>query len=139
MCFLQDDLIDDIDKLVAAAVCLKEQGSYKVYVLATHGLLAPDSAVVEKLNESPIDEVSVNVVVIVCASFVVFICAIVMIQMSEHLRDCKLSVYTILSCLNHLKAFKYHNESSCKPPPPPLPSSGGKKWFVSFKHVYPQS
>lgn len=50
-------MIDDMDKLVAAAVCLKEQGSYKIYALATHGLLAPDSTMVEKLNESPIDEV----------------------------------------------------------------------------------
>eukprot|EP00731_Ephydatia_muelleri_P028636 Em0020g280a len=58
--FLIDDLIDDMDKLVAAAVCLKEQGSYKIYALATHGLLAPDSTMVEKLNESPIDELLVT-------------------------------------------------------------------------------
>lgn len=35
----QDDMIDDVASFVAAAEVLKDRGAYKIYVLATHGLL----------------------------------------------------------------------------------------------------
>jgi len=40
---------------VAAAEVLKERGSYKIYVLATHGLLSSDAP--RLIEDSPIDEV----------------------------------------------------------------------------------
>jgi len=52
---LQDDMIDDVQSYVAAAEVLKEGGAYKIYVLATHGLLSSDAP--RLIEESPIDEV----------------------------------------------------------------------------------
>lgn len=52
---LQDDMIDDVQSYVAAAEVLKERGAYKIYVLATHGLLSSDAP--RLIEESPIDEV----------------------------------------------------------------------------------
>jgi phosphoribosylpyrophosphate synthetase len=40
---------------VAAAEVLKERGAYKIYVLATHGLLSSDAP--RLIEDSPIDEV----------------------------------------------------------------------------------
>lgn len=54
----QDDLIDDVASFVAAAEVLKERGAYKIYVLATHGLLSSDAP--RLIEESPIDEVVVT-------------------------------------------------------------------------------
>lgn len=51
----QDDLIDDVQSFVAAAEVLKERGAYKIYVLATHGLLSSDAP--RLIEDSPIDEV----------------------------------------------------------------------------------
>ena len=51
----QDDMIDDVQSYVAAAEVLKERGAYKIYVLATHGLLSSDAP--RLIEESPIDEV----------------------------------------------------------------------------------
>lgn len=51
----QDDMIDDVQSYVAAAEVLKERGAYKIYVLATHGLLSSDAP--KLIEESPIDEV----------------------------------------------------------------------------------
>lgn len=51
-----DDLIDDVQSFVAAAEVLKERGAYKIYVLATHGLLSSDAP--RLIEDSPIDEVS---------------------------------------------------------------------------------
>ena len=43
--------------MFASAACiLKERGAYKIYVMATHGLLSADAPRV--IEESPIDEVS---------------------------------------------------------------------------------
>ena len=52
---IQDDVIDEVDHLIAAARCLKERGTYKVYVVATHGIFTKTAA--EQLEESLIDEV----------------------------------------------------------------------------------
>ncbi|XP_031617942.1 phosphoribosyl pyrophosphate synthase-associated protein 2 isoform X1 [Contarinia nasturtii] len=53
-----DDMIDDVASFVAAAEVLKERGAYKIYVLATHGLLSSDAP--RLIEESPIDEVVVT-------------------------------------------------------------------------------
>lgn len=53
-----DDIIGDIDPFVAAANILKERGAYKVYVMATHGVLSLDAPRI--LEESCIDEVVVT-------------------------------------------------------------------------------
>ncbi|XP_022916523.1 phosphoribosyl pyrophosphate synthase-associated protein 2 [Onthophagus taurus] len=53
-----DDLIDDVQSFVAAAEILKERGAYKIYVLATHGLLSSDAP--RLIEDSPIDEVVVT-------------------------------------------------------------------------------
>ena len=55
---IQDDVIDEVDNLIAAAKCLKERGTYKVYVVATHGIFT--KAATEQLELSPIDEVKRN-------------------------------------------------------------------------------
>lgn len=51
-----DDLIDDVESFVSAAEVLKERGAYKIYVLATHGLLSSDAP--RLIEDSAIDEVS---------------------------------------------------------------------------------
>jgi len=48
--------VDDVQSFVAAAEVLKERGAYKIYVLATHGLLSSDAP--RLIEDSPIDEVS---------------------------------------------------------------------------------
>lgn len=53
-----DDMIDDVASFVAAAEVLKERGAYKIYVLATHGLLSSDAP--RLIEDSPIDEVVVT-------------------------------------------------------------------------------
>lgn len=53
-----DDMIDDVASFVAAAEVLKERGAYKIFVLATHGLLSNDAPRI--LENSPIDEVVVT-------------------------------------------------------------------------------
>lgn len=40
---------------MAASEVLKERGAYKIYVLATHGLLSSDAP--RLIEDSPIDEV----------------------------------------------------------------------------------
>lgn len=44
-----------MQSFVAAAEVLKERGAYKIYVLATHGLLSSDAP--RLIEDSPIDEV----------------------------------------------------------------------------------
>lgn len=56
----QDDMIDDVRSFCAAAEMLKERGAYKIYVLATHGLLSADAP--RLIEESAIDEVGVSAV-----------------------------------------------------------------------------
>ena len=50
------DLIDDVDSFLAAAETLKERGAYKIFVMATHGLLSSDAPLL--IEESAIDEVT---------------------------------------------------------------------------------
>ena len=53
-----EDMIDDVEAFVRAADVLKERGAYKVYVVATHGLLSSDAP--RLIDESKIDEVVVT-------------------------------------------------------------------------------
>ncbi|CAH8858215.1 unnamed protein product [Trichobilharzia szidati] len=53
-----DDIIDDVSKFVTAAELLHERGAYKIFVIATHGLLSLDAP--RLLEESRIDEVVVT-------------------------------------------------------------------------------
>jgi len=53
-----DDMVDDVASFIAAAEALKERGAYKIYVLATHGLLSSDAP--RLIENSPIDEVVVT-------------------------------------------------------------------------------
>uniref|UniRef100_A0A3Q1MRV7 Phosphoribosyl pyrophosphate synthase-associated protein 2 n=1 Tax=Bos taurus TaxID=9913 RepID=A0A3Q1MRV7_BOVIN len=53
-----DDIIDDVDSFLAAAETLKERGAYKIFVMATHGLLSSDAPLL--IEESAIDEVVVT-------------------------------------------------------------------------------
>lgn len=55
---LQDDIIDDVDSFVAAAETLKERGAYKIFVMATHGILSSDAP--RFIEESAIDEVKAH-------------------------------------------------------------------------------
>lgn len=48
-------MIDDVQAFVTAAEVLKERGVYKIYVMATHGLLSSDAP--RLIEDSPIDEV----------------------------------------------------------------------------------
>ncbi|XP_053425222.1 phosphoribosyl pyrophosphate synthase-associated protein 1 isoform X3 [Nycticebus coucang] len=53
-----DDIIDDVESFVAAAEILKERGAYKIYVMATHGILSADAP--RLIEESSVDEVVVT-------------------------------------------------------------------------------
>lgn len=53
-----DDMIDNVEAFVAAAEVLRDRGAYKIYVLATHGVLSSDAA--RLIEDSPIDEVVVT-------------------------------------------------------------------------------
>ncbi|XP_045841058.1 phosphoribosyl pyrophosphate synthase-associated protein 1 isoform X2 [Meles meles] len=53
-----DDIIDDVESFVAAAEILKERGAYKIYVMATHGILSAEAP--RLIEESSIDEVVVT-------------------------------------------------------------------------------
>ena len=48
-------MIDDVLSFVKIAEVLKERGAYKVFVMATHGLLSSDAP--RLIEESCIDEV----------------------------------------------------------------------------------
>lgn len=58
---IKDDIIDDAQSFVAAAQVLKNRGAYKIYVIATHGLLSADAPGL--LESSPIHEVSYKTLV----------------------------------------------------------------------------
>lgn len=53
-----DDMVDDVQSFVDAAIVLKERGAYKIYALATHGILSAEAP--RLIEESPIDEVVVT-------------------------------------------------------------------------------
>ena len=50
-------MVDEVGSFISAAELLKERGAYKVYVIATHGLLSLDAP--QLLEDSCIDEVIV--------------------------------------------------------------------------------
>lgn len=52
-----DDMIDDVQSFVDAAAVLKERGAYKIYVLATHGILSKEAP--RLIEDSAIDEVRI--------------------------------------------------------------------------------
>lgn len=56
-----------MEDFVAAAEILKERGAYKIYIMATHGLLSADAP--RLIEESAIDEVSLSAVSEVDGSF----------------------------------------------------------------------
>lgn len=51
-------MIDDVDAFARAAEVLRERGAYKIYVMATHGLLSSDAPRI--IDNSVIDEVVVT-------------------------------------------------------------------------------
>eukprot|EP00057_Strongylocentrotus_purpuratus_P018612 XP_011673086.1 PREDICTED: phosphoribosyl pyrophosphate synthase-associated protein 2 [Strongylocentrotus purpuratus] len=51
-----DDMIDEAESFVAAAELVKERGAYKIYIIATHGLLSSESPKI--IEDSCIDEVT---------------------------------------------------------------------------------
>jgi len=51
----QDDMIDDVEAFVSIAQILHERGAYKIYIVATHGLLSADAP--RLIEDSYIDEV----------------------------------------------------------------------------------
>ncbi|XP_028829545.1 phosphoribosyl pyrophosphate synthase-associated protein 1-like isoform X2 [Denticeps clupeoides] len=53
-----DDIVDDVRDFVAAAEILKDRGAYKIYIMATHGLLSADAP--QLIEDSAIDEVVVT-------------------------------------------------------------------------------
>ena len=53
-----DDIVDDVQSFVTVAQTLKDRGAYKIYVMATHGLLSADAP--RLIDDSPIDEVVVT-------------------------------------------------------------------------------
>ncbi|XP_045214946.2 phosphoribosyl pyrophosphate synthase-associated protein 2-like isoform X1 [Mercenaria mercenaria] len=53
-----DDMIDDVMSFVKIAEVLKERGAYKIYAMATHGLLSSDAP--RLIEDSCIDEVVVT-------------------------------------------------------------------------------
>uniref|UniRef100_A0A5K3EJT2 Pribosyltran_N domain-containing protein n=1 Tax=Mesocestoides corti TaxID=53468 RepID=A0A5K3EJT2_MESCO len=53
-----DDIVDEVDDYVTAAELLHSRGAYKVYLIATHGLLTGDAA--QKIENSLLDEVVVT-------------------------------------------------------------------------------
>ncbi|XP_019853834.1 PREDICTED: phosphoribosyl pyrophosphate synthase-associated protein 2-like [Amphimedon queenslandica] len=56
--FIIDDVIDEVDSLIAAAQCIKKSGAKKIFVVATHAPLSGDSP--KKLQESCIDQAIVT-------------------------------------------------------------------------------
>lgn len=53
-----EDMIDDVDAFARAAEILRERGAYKIYVMASHGLLSSDAPRI--IDNSFIDEVVVT-------------------------------------------------------------------------------
>ncbi|GAB1608923.1 phosphoribosyl pyrophosphate synthase-associated protein 2-like [Argonauta hians] len=53
-----DDMVDEVRPFVKIAEALKSRGAYKIYVMATHGILSSDAP--KLIQDSPIDEVVVT-------------------------------------------------------------------------------
>ena len=52
-------MIDDVEAFVSVAQILKERGAYKIYIIATHGLLSADAP--RLIEDSFIDEVRTTI------------------------------------------------------------------------------
>lgn len=52
-----------MDSFLAAAETLKERGAYKIFVMASHGILSSDAP--RLIEESAIDEVIINDLIII--------------------------------------------------------------------------
>ena len=55
-------MVDDGDSFVTIARLLKERGAYKIYVMATHGLLSAEAP--RLIEDSPIDEVKGKMILV---------------------------------------------------------------------------
>lgn len=55
-------MIDDVEAFVSATQILHDRGAYKIYVMATHGLLSGDAP--RLIEDSHIDEV-----IFICCHF----------------------------------------------------------------------
>ena len=55
-------MVDDVDSFVTIARLLKERGAYKIYVMATHGLLSAEAP--RLIEDSPIDEVKGKMILV---------------------------------------------------------------------------
>lgn len=81
VCF-QDDIIDDVNSFVAVAQLLKDRGAYKVYVMATHGILSADAP--HLIDNSLIDEVNTILhYAPVCWNILVYIRAIRLVSSED--------------------------------------------------------
>ena len=58
-------MVDDVEAFVSVANVLRERGAYKIYVMATHGVLSAEAP--RLIEDSPIHEVSSIVTVPDCA------------------------------------------------------------------------
>lgn len=56
-------MIDDVEAFVSAAQILQDRGAYKIYVLATHGLLSAEAP--RLLEDSVIDEVTIFIFIFI--------------------------------------------------------------------------
>ncbi|MCP9266292.1 Phosphoribosyl pyrophosphate synthase-associated protein 2 [Dirofilaria immitis] len=93
-----DDIIDDAQSFVAVAQVLKNHGAYKIYIIATHGLLSADAP--DLLESSPITEYTVQVIVTNTVPHEV-----------QKLRCHKIKTVDISSVLCEAIRRIYHNES----------------------------
>lgn len=55
-------MVDDVDSFVTIARLLKVRGAYKIYVMATHGLLSAEAP--RLIEDSPIDEVKGKMILV---------------------------------------------------------------------------
>lgn len=51
-------MIDEVESFITAADVLRDRGAYKIYVVATHGLLSLDAP--QLIEDSCIDEVRMS-------------------------------------------------------------------------------
>ena len=53
-----DDILDDVRLHVEAARLIKQRGAYKIYIVATHGILSGNAPAL--IEDSKVDEVDLN-------------------------------------------------------------------------------
>ena len=91
----QDDIIDDVESFVAAAEILKERGAYKIFVMATHGLLSADAP--RLIEESSIDEAGIHrwqIEPFVCKKE----CVLFVLKYQYQIMGCKLTGKLCVKC-----------------------------------------